>query len=108
MSDDEAQRISLRIPKPELRKLLTFDQELRKVKGIGILTPEARVLFSIACNGAAPVGEIRAVAGTSYRGFYTVLQRLRDAELLSSAADTGDQRVRRLHIDRDMENEITS
>jgi DNA-binding MarR family transcriptional regulator len=39
------------------------------------------------------------LAGVSYRGFYAVLERLKQAGLVSQAKDKGDQRVRNLSLD---------
>ena len=38
------------------------------------------------------------VAGTSYRGFYAVLERLRQAGIIATDKDEQDQRVRRLSL----------
>ena len=38
------------------------------------------------------------VAGTSYRGFYAVLERLRQAGIVDTVKDEQDQRVRRLSL----------
>ena len=99
MGDDN---ISLRLSKSALSHLLSFDEALRQKRGVGVLTPEARVLFTIACAGPAPVGEAMKVAGTSYRGFYSVMQRLERAELVGSAPDENDQRVRKLFLEQDV------
>jgi hypothetical protein len=39
------------------------------------------------------------MAGTSYRGFYAVLERLRQAGIIATVKDKQDQRVRKLSID---------
>jgi len=64
-----------------------------------LLTPEARVLLHLTLSGPVPVTAAMQVAGTSYRGFYTVLERLKQAGLVASAKDAQDQRVRRLKLD---------
>lgn len=84
------------------RDLLELDARLQRQKGIALLTPEARVLLFLMQAGPVPVSAALQVAGTSYRGFYTVLERLKKAGLVASAKDDQDQRVRRLNLDPSM------
>lgn len=98
--------VSLKLPREQLRDLLEFDEGLRRARGIGILTPEGRVLMHIALEGKPPVSDAMAVAGTSYRGFYMVLRRLKEASLVQATVDENDQRVRRLSIDEGIRNDI--
>lgn len=81
------------------RDLLEFDAWMFKQRGIRILTPEARVLFFLKAAGAEPVTAVMKMSGTSYRGFYAVLERLKQAGLVAASKDDQDQRVRRLAID---------
>ena len=81
------------------RDILDLDTRLHLHKGIRLLTPEARVLLHLTLSGPVPVTAAMQVAGTSYRGFYTVLERLKQAGLVASAKDAQDQRVRRLKLD---------
>jgi DNA-binding MarR family transcriptional regulator len=81
------------------RELLKFDQALEKQSGIRLLTPEARVLLHLRLEGAVPVTSALPIAGTSYRGFYTVIDRLKKAGLVGTVKDPDDQRVRRLSLD---------
>ncbi len=81
------------------RGLAELDERLHVQKGIRLLTPEARVLIHLKLNGSAPVTTAMQVAGTSYRGFYAVLDRLRQAGIIATVKDTEDQRVRRLSLD---------
>lgn len=81
------------------RELLEFDARMFKQRGIRILTPEARVLFFLKAAGAEPVTSVMQMAGTSYRGFYAVIERLKQAGLVATSKDAQDQRVRRLAID---------
>jgi hypothetical protein len=68
-------------------------------KGVRLLTPEARVLLYLTLSGPVTVTEAMQVAGTSYRGFYAVLERLKQAGLVAATRDANDQRVRRLQLD---------
>ena len=81
------------------RELLDMDERLHEQKNIRLLTPEARVLIHLNLHGPVPVTAAMQVAGTSYRGFYTVLERLKQAGLVGAVKDEQDQRVRRLNID---------
>lgn len=79
-------------------ELLALDARLHDLKGIHLLTPEARVLLSLILTGPVSVTAAMQVAGTSYRGFYAVLERLKQAGLVSASRDDHDQRVRRLNL----------
>jgi DNA-binding MarR family transcriptional regulator len=79
--------------------LLQLDQQLHEQRNIRLLTPEARVLIHLKLNGPVSVTTAMQVAGTSYRGFYAVLERLRQAGIIATVKDEQDQRVRRLSLD---------
>jgi DNA-binding MarR family transcriptional regulator len=81
------------------RELLEIDARFHDQKNIRLLTPEARVLIHLKLNGPMPVTSAMQVAGTSHRGFYTVLDRLRQAGAVGTVRDEQDQRVRRLNLD---------
>ncbi len=81
------------------RDLLAFDEALAKQSGIRLLTPEARVLLHLRLEGSVPVTSALPIAGTSYRGFYTVIERLKKAGLVATVKDPDDQRVRRLSLE---------
>ena len=90
---------------PKWKELLEIDARLHKDRNIRILTPEARVLFALLIGGPLQINSAMQVAGTSYRGFYAVLERLKQAGLVNINKDTEDQRVRKLTVD---ENEVPS
>lgn len=81
------------------RSLLELDAQIYEKNGIRILTPEARVLIHLKLQGTLSVTTAMQLAGVSYRGFYAVLERLKQAGLVSQAKDKGDQRVRNLSLD---------
>lgn len=81
------------------RNLLEIDTQLFKHRNIRILTPEARVLIHLMLNGSMPVTAAMQLAGVSYRGFYAVLERLKQAGLVGQVKDDDDQRVRNLRLD---------
>lgn len=81
------------------RDLLELDARLHDQRNIRLLTPEARVLIHLKLNGSASVTTAIQVAGTSYRGFYAVLERLKQAGIVETVKDEQDQRVRRLSLD---------
>jgi DNA-binding MarR family transcriptional regulator len=78
--------------------LLELDARLHEQRGIRLLTPEGRVLMHLKLNGSLSVTAAIQVAGTSYRGFYAVLERLRQAGIVATVKDERDQRVRRLSL----------
>lgn len=84
------------------RNLLELDAQIYEKNGVRILTPEARVLIHLKLQGTLSVTTAMQLAGVSYRGFYAVLERLKQAGLVSQAKDKGDQRVRNLSLDPSM------
>lgn len=84
------------------RNLLELDARLFEQRGIRLLTPEARVLINLKLNGTMTVTTAMQMAGVSYRGFYAVLERLKQAGLVGQAKDEEDQRVRKLSLDPSM------
>jgi hypothetical protein len=84
------------------RSLLELDAHIHEKNGIRILTPEARVLIHLKLEGTLSVTTAMQLAGVSYRGFYAVLERLKQAGVVSQARDKGDQRVRNLSLDPSM------
>ncbi|WP_156839712.1 hypothetical protein [Novosphingobium aquimarinum] len=84
------------------RSLLELDAQIHEKHGIRILTPEARVLIHLKLQGTLSVTTAMQLAGVSYRGFYAVLERLKQAGVVSQARDKGDQRVRNLSLDPSM------
>ena len=101
---DAAASKSARQPSGEesWRNLLALDADLYQQKKIRLLTPEARVLINLKLNGSMPVTEAMKLAGVSYRGFYAVLERLKQAGLVGQVKDKQDQRVRQLSLDPSM------
>ena len=85
---------------PKWKELLEIDARMYQQRKIRILTPEARVLFALLVGGPLQVNSAMQVAGTSYRGFYAVLERLKQAGLVNINKDTEDQRVRNLTVDQ--------
>lgn len=81
------------------RHLLELDAELYEQSKLRLLTPEARVLINLKLNGSMPVTAAMQLAGVSYRGFYAVLERLKQAGLVRQVKDLDDQRVRNLRLD---------
>ncbi len=94
-----AARSGINPPVRGWRELLELDARLSEEKGIRLLTPEARVLLHLTLSGPVSVTAAMQVAGTSYRGFYAVLERLKQAGLVAASKDATDQRVRRLELD---------
>jgi hypothetical protein len=79
--------------------LLDLDARLFEQRNIRFLTPEARVVIHLKLGGSMSVTTAMQVAGTSYRGFYAVLERLKQAGIVATVKDEDDQRVRRLNLD---------
>jgi DNA-binding MarR family transcriptional regulator len=81
------------------RELLELDARIFKQRGVRLLTPEARVLFFLSLSGPVPVSSAMRIAGTSYRAFYAVLARLKEAGMVNTTKDSQDQRIRNLSVD---------
>jgi len=81
------------------RELLELDEAIFDQRNIRLLTPEARVLLHLRLSGPVPVTSVLPIAGTSYRGFYAVIERLKAAGLVATVMDPDDHRVRRLSLD---------
>lgn len=80
--------------------LLELDARMQQQKKIRLLTPEARVLFALSISGPMQINSAIQIAGTSYRGFYAVLERLKQAGLVHIHKDSEDQRVRKLSVEQ--------
>lgn len=76
-------RSSLTRPIPR-KKLLEFDAQLFQQRNVRLLTPEARVLMALLVGGPLQINSAMQVAGTSSRGFYAVLERLKQANLVNT------------------------
>lgn len=85
---------------PQWRDLLELDARMQQQKKIRLLTPEARVLFTLSIGGPMQINSAIQVAGTSYRGFYAVLERLKQAGLVQINKDSDDHRVRKLSVEQ--------
>jgi hypothetical protein len=81
------------------RNLLELDAQIFAARGIRLLTPEARVLINLKLTGTMNVTTAMELAGVSYRGFYAVLERLKQAGMVAQVKDRGDQRVRNLQLE---------
>lgn len=81
------------------RNLLELDAQIFAARGIRLLTPEARVLINLKVTGTMNVTTAMELAGVSYRGFYAVLERLKQAGMVAQVKDRGDQRVRNLQLE---------
>lgn len=81
------------------RNLLELDASIFALHGIRLLTPEARVLINLKLTGSMNVTTAMDLAGVSYRGFYAVLERLKQAGMVAQVKDREDQRVRNLQLD---------
>lgn len=81
------------------QNLLELDAQIFSLHGLRLLTPEARVLINLKLTGSMNVTTAMDLAGVSYRGFYAVLERLKQAGMVAQVKDRADQRVRNLQLD---------
>lgn len=69
-----------------------------EVNGLGAaLRPEARILFMLLRENGLGMKQAISMSGLSYRGFYLMLKRLTDQNLIRIEDDRNDRRVRRLY-----------
>lgn len=99
-------RNSVKVQKSLLPKFFELDDFLRATAGVPLLTAEGRVLLWVALNGPAPVSVALGVSGASYGTFYSVIRRLKEAQLIRSEQDKSDQRVRNISLNQALEAEI--
>jgi len=78
------------------RDLLDLDARMYRERNVRLLTAEGRVLLSLLLSGPSPVSSVMQIAGTSSRGFYDVLERLKQAGLIAKVRDSQDHRVRNI------------
>lgn len=98
--DGDDDLLTIDVGDPRWKELIEFDAKLFKKKNLRLLTPEARVLLHLMMSGPVRVNEAMQVAATSYKGFYAVMERLKQAGLISISKDDKDHRVRNLDIER--------
>jgi DNA-binding MarR family transcriptional regulator len=92
--------LTINVGDPRWKELIEFDAKLFRKKNLRLLTPEARVLLHLMMSGPVRVNEAMQVAATSYKGFYAVMERLKQAGLINISKDDKDHRVRNLDIER--------
>jgi hypothetical protein len=76
----------------------TFDSDFMKEFGKPALRPEIRLLFLVVERGPISVKEAMYDSSLSHRAFYSVLQRLKGADVITLASDDNDGRVRKIRI----------
>ena len=76
--------------------LLNWDQNFVNMTGLHAFRVEARLLLLLRHFGALTIKDAMSLADTSYRGFYDMLRRMVDRDIVKVVEDDRDGRVRRL------------
>jgi DNA-binding MarR family transcriptional regulator len=76
--------------------ILTLDNFFKNKLNSPALRPAARLLLHIAVNRSVSIKQAMLDSPLSYRAFYIMIDRLKDAALLEVKSDHEDRRVRRL------------
>ncbi|WP_369026718.1 hypothetical protein [Qipengyuania sp. RANM35] len=71
--------------------------ELEKV-GVDLFTVDGKIIFYLMNNGSSRIKEIMLATGSSYRGFYLALERLKNKKLIDSEVDPVDRRARVIRL----------
>lgn len=79
-------------------RVLSRLNQIYSDRGIDILTVEGRIVLHLLENDATRVKELMFASGSSYRGFYLALERLKKKRLIRSETDPDDGRVRRIRL----------
>ncbi len=67
-------------------------------KGVELLTIEGRILLHLLMNGQSRIKELMLASGSSYRGFYLALDRLKEKRLVHSEIDCSDRRAQIIRL----------
>lgn len=86
---------SSKFVEPAKHVLQIDDFLVEKLKG-SVLRPDARLLLFIMVMQSASIKEAMLDSALSYRAFYTMLDRLKEAALIDVVTDDADRRVRKL------------
>ena len=76
--------------------LRRFDEIFLEKVGSYALTPELRIILKARENGSLSVKNAFSYSGVSYRGFYAVLTRLENANLIKRSEGRRDRRFRNI------------
>ncbi|MBY6015788.1 MarR family winged helix-turn-helix transcriptional regulator [Qipengyuania gaetbuli] len=66
--------------------------------GIQVFTVEGRIIIHLISNGESRIKELLLASGSSYRGFYLALERLKAKGIVTSELDPHDRRARRIKL----------
>jgi hypothetical protein len=77
-------------------QILTIDNFFNEKLNSPALRPAARLLLHVAVNRSVSIKQAMLDSPLSYRAFYIMIDRLKDASLLDVKSDHEDRRVRRL------------
>ena len=66
--------------------------------GINLLTVDGRILLFLQQRKQSRIKELMLASGSSYRGFYLALDRLKEKGLITSVMDPEDKRARIIQL----------
>ena len=79
---------------PDLcRGMEQISRDLQSI-GVEMLTIDGRIILYLMNHGPSRIKELMLATGSSYRGFYLALERLKDKRIVVASVDPGDRRAR--------------
>ena len=82
----------------QVQKLLeNFSNEFGR-SGVEVFTIEGRIIIHLLNNGSSRIKELLHASGSSYRGFYLAIERLKAKGLVTADIDPNDRRARLIRL----------
>ena len=85
-------------------QILKIDNFFNEALHTAALRPAARLLLFIMVKRSVSIKQAMLDSPLSYRAFYIMIERLKDAALLDVKSDDEDRRVRRLVLGRQFDH----
>lgn len=79
-------------------KILSMDDCFREEFGLPLIKPEAKIILLLKENKSLSVKEAMSFLDLSYRGFYILVKRMVENEIIIIEKDKSDHRVRRIFL----------
>lgn len=78
--------------------ILRMDEHFSQKFGIQFLRTEAKLIFLLKEHESLSIKEAMTFLNCSYRGFYIILNKLRETGIIYISNDEGDKRVRKITL----------
>ena len=77
--------------------LENFSNEFGR-SGVEVFTIEGRIIIHLLNNGSSRIKELLHASGSSYRGFYLAIDRLKAKGVVTADIDPHDRRARLIRL----------